>query len=77
MRRSLHNEGLVTSLSTPDMGSEIPLADVSFVDDIALPIVCSAAMLTKHTADVCGVVYLTFLMYGMDFFLPGKSVVFL
>ena len=61
MRRSLHNEGLVTSLKMPDSGEEIPLADVSFVDDMALPIVCPAAMLVNHIADVCGIVYLTLL----------------
>ena len=78
MRRSLHNEGLVTSLKMPDSGEEIPLADVSFVDDMALPIVCPAAMLVNHIADVCGIVYLTFLMYGMELnFLPGKSAVVL
>ncbi len=78
MRRSLHNEGLETSLKVPDMDREIPLADVSFVDDMALPIVCPAAMLVNHIADVCGIVYLTFLMYGMELkFLPGKSAVVL
>ncbi len=60
MRRSLHNEGLVTSLEVPDTEGGIPLADVSFVDDMALPIVCPAAMLIDHIADVCGIVYLTF-----------------
>ncbi len=78
MRRSLLEEGLVTSLSAPDLGHAIPLADVSFVDDMALPIICSAAVLTQHIADVCGVVFLTFLTYGMELnFSPGKSEVVL
>jgi len=78
MRRSLHNEGLETSLETSDGGGGVPLADVSFVDDMALPIVGSAAMITDHIADVCGIVYLTFLMYGMELnFSPGKSAVIL
>jgi len=78
MRRSLHNEGLETSLETSDGGGGVPLADVSFVDDMALPIVDSAAMITDHIADVCGIVYLTFLMYGMELnFSPGKSAVIL
>ena len=42
MRRSLLNEGLVTSLEVPDTGNVIPLDDVSFVDDMALPIACPA-----------------------------------
>ncbi len=60
MRRALRNEGLETCLQQPDTGAEFPLADVSFVDDMALPIVCTAAMLVDHIANVCGIVYLTF-----------------
>ncbi len=78
MRRSLHDEGLETSLHVPDSGGEIPLADVSFVDDMALPIVCPASVLTSHIADVCGIVLLTFSAYGMELnFAPGKSAVVL
>ncbi len=78
MRWSLRNEGLETCLHKPDTGAEFPLADVSFVDDMALPIVCTAAMLVDHIANVCGIVYLTFLMFGMELnFLPGKSAVVL
>ncbi len=78
MRRSLLNEGLVTSLKVPDTGNVIPLDDVSFVDDMALPIVCPANILTSHIADVCGIVYIVFRMYGMELnFSPGKSAVVL
>ena len=78
MRRSLHNEGLETSLQVPDAGGSIPLTDVSFVDDMALPIACPANILINHIADVCGIVYITFRMYGMELnFAPGKSAVVL
>ena len=66
MRRSLLQEELVTSLKVPDTGNAIPLHDVSFVDDMALPIVCPANILTSRIADVCGIVYLVFKMYGME-----------
>ena len=60
MRRSLLDEGLVTSLKVLDTGNVIPLDDVSFVDDMALPIACPASILTSHIADVCGIVYMRF-----------------
>ncbi len=60
MRRSLKNEGLETCLEVPGNGNAIQLHDVSFVDDMALSIVCSANALTKHIADVCGIVYIVF-----------------
>ncbi len=78
MRRSLLQEGLVTSLKVPDTDNVIPLHDVSFVDDMAVPIACPANILTSHIADVCGIVYLVFRMYGMELnFSPGKSAVVL
>ncbi len=62
----------------PDVGGSIPLTDLSFVDDMALPIVCPASILISHIADVCGIVYVTFRMYGMELnFAPGKSAVVL
>ena len=62
VRRSLHNEGLATSLKVPDTGNVIPLDDASFVDDMALPIACPANILTSHIADVCGIVFVAFRM---------------
>ena len=70
MRRSLFQEELVTSLKVPDTGNAIPLHDVSFVDDMALPLVCPANILTSHIADVCGIVYLVFRSYGAELFFP-------
>ena len=66
MRRSLLQEELASSLKVPDTGDATPLRDASFVDDMALPIVCPANILTSHIADVCGIVYLVFRMYRME-----------
>ncbi len=76
MRLSLLNEGLSSSLVFPD--KSIPLKDVSFVDDMALPIVARASDLVRRIADVCGIVYVVFKLYGMDLNVsPGKSAVIL
>ena len=78
MRQSLDREGLGTCLEMPEHDSSLPLQDISFVDDMALPILCSADTLLEHIADVCGIVYLVFRMYGMELnFAPGKSAVVL
>ncbi len=78
MRQSLDNEGLGSSLKVPGSGETIPLQDVSFIDDMALPVVCPAGNLIQHIADVCGIVYMVFRMYGMELnFPPGKSAVVL
>ena len=66
MRRYLLQEELPSSLKVPDTGDATPLRDASFVDDMALPIVCPANILTSRIADVCGIVYLVFKMYGME-----------
>ena len=58
MRLSLLNEGLSSSLVFPD--KSIPLKDVSFVDDMALPLVARASDLVRRIADVCGIVHVAF-----------------
>ena len=70
MRRYLLQEELPSSLKVPDTGDATPLRDASFVDDMALPIVCPANILTSHIADVCGIVYLVFRIYGAELFFP-------
>ena len=78
MRQSLDNEGLGTRLEVPGSDILILVQDVSFVDDMALPIACPANILLSRVADICGIVYLVFRMFGMELnFSPGKSAVVL
>ncbi len=78
MRQSLANEGLESNLVVPGTGEVIPLQDVSFIDDMALPLVDSAGNLIQHIADVCGIVLLVFRMFGVELnFSLGKSAVVL
>ncbi len=47
------------------------------MDDVALPLVARASDLVRRIADVCGIVYVVFKLYGMDYVPPGKSAVIL
>ena len=76
MRKAFHAEGLDFRLDIG--GQQFPLKDVSFVDDMALPIVSTAENLIGHVSKVCTVIHLTFQVFGMLLnYAPGKSAVVL
>ncbi len=76
MRKALHMEGLESNLNVGEQ--QFPLKDVSFVDDMALPVTSFAENLIGHVSKVCTVIHLTFQVFGMILnYSPGKSAVVL
>ncbi len=65
LRKALHAEGLAFYLNMGER--QLPLQDVSFVDDMALPIVSTAENLVEYVSRVCTVTHLTFQVFGMIF----------
>ncbi len=58
LRKALKAEGLDFYLNIG--GQQFSLEDVSFVDDMALPIVSTAENLIEHVSQVCTLIHLTF-----------------
>ena len=72
LRKALKAEGLDFYLNIG--GQQFSLEDVSFVDDMALPIVSTAENLIEHVSQVCALIHLTFQVFGMVLnYAPGKS----
>jgi len=71
-----------TAIECADLGSFLPFAsgavrvhDVSFVDDMATPVVCkNASELVSKISSLTSIIFVCYKLYGMDLnFLPAKS----
>ena len=73
MRKALACASLDSTLRFSD--GSIPLKDVSFVDDMALPVIAdSASQIVHKVSQITSIVFVVFRLYGMELnFSPGKS----
>ena len=54
--------------------NNLPVIEVSFVDDVAIPVVSTACNIVQKTASTAAIAYKIFLMYGLKLnFAKGKS----
>ena len=74
LRRALQELDLESSVCVA--GSKICIRDVSYVDDVAIPITCCADQLSLKISKVANCAYVVYFQHGMKLnFNPGKSEV--